>query len=417
MKRPLIIIASIIVAVGLIFGIYYFFFAGDDATLTVGNPFDGLGSGNILPGDDLPTEGIEVNAGEDLAPRFVKITDGPVAAGAVAFGIQVPLSGAAPTVVTVGSTSTTTLPAPTTKPDVEVRFIDRASGNIYAYVAHERTLTRISNRTLPGIQEASWIADGSRAYARFLSSNTGVERVDTYALNASGEGGYLLEANLAQAAVSGTSTLVTLFSGSTGSVASISGADGSTSRTLFSSLLSAIVVHPTRGNVFAHTKASAQLDGYAFDVSRTTGAFTRILGPLRGLTVLPNQSGSSLIYSYAEGGIFRLRLLDVVGRTSTALPIATLTEKCVWAANGNSVYCAVPTSMQGVLPDYWYQGAVSFTDRIWKIDVTQRVASLVVDPTEIADVAIDAVALTVDPSEDVLIFTDKHTGALYAYDL
>lgn len=413
MKRPLLIIAGIIVLIGVIFGAYYLFFA-DETTLTVGDPFGGLGSGNIIPGDDLPTDGTEMNAGEDLAPRFVKVTDGPVAAGSVAFGIQIPIENP---VQAIGTTSTSTIAQPATKPDVEVRFIDRASGNVYAYVARERTLTRISNRTLPGVQEASWVADGSRAYVRFLTSSAGTEYVDTYALNANGEGGYLLEQNLSQANVAGTSTLVTLFSGATGSVATISRADGSVSSTLFSSLISSLIVRPTNGALFAHNKASAYIDGYGFQVNRTNGSFTRILGPLRGLTLLPSLQGTSLVYSYVEGGVYRLRLLDIASRTSTALPVATLAEKCVWAANGLSIYCAVPTSMQGVLPDFWYQGAVAFNDRIWKIDIAERVATLVVDPGEVAGISIDAVALSVDPNEDFLVFSDKGSGALYVYDL
>jgi hypothetical protein len=81
------------------------------------------------------------------------------------------------------------------------------------------------------------------------------------------------------------------------------------------------------------------------------------------------------------------------------------------------VYCAVPTNLQGNLPDDWYQGAITFTDRIWKIDLTERTATLVLDPQQTGKVDVDAVNLTVDSSEDMLIFTDKHSGALYAYDL
>jgi hypothetical protein len=159
------------------------------------------------------------------------------------------------------------------------------------------------------------------------------------------------------------------------------------------------------------------IDGYGFQISRVTGGFSRILGPFRGLAVLPNISGSSLIYSYTDGGTYSLRVLDVKSRSSTALPLATLAEKCVWASDSLSVYCAVPTNMQGNLPDSWYQGTTVFSDRIWKIDLSQRLASLVVDPAQVGNISVDAVNLTLDPAEDVLVFTDKHSGALYAYDL
>lgn len=407
-RRLAIIAASIIVVLGGAVGVWYLF-SDNDAELTIGDPFGGLGGGEAVPGTDLPTTGVEQDAGEQLAPRFVKITDGPVAPGTAAFGIRLPVEESSS-----ATTSTTTVQ---TVPDVEVRFIDRASGNVYSYVANARTLTRISNRTLPGIQEASWVADGSRAYVRFLSSSQGSERVDTFMLPANGNGGFLLEQGLDQALVSGTSTLVTLFRGTTGSVATLANADGSNTRTLFSSLLSSIMVRPSSGSLYAHTKPSALLEGYAFHVNRSTGAFTRILGPFRGLSVLPSPDGSRVLFSYVEGGVMRLRVLDTTSRTSTALPVATMVDKCSWSANGRAAYCGVPTAIQGLQPDLWHQGASAFSDRIWRIDMTERVATLVVDPNEVGEVSVDAIALTADPSEDFLVFTDKSTGALFIYDL
>jgi hypothetical protein len=412
MKRLFIIIAGVIVVIGLIALGYYLFFAKGSATLSVGNPFSDTGSGSVAPSEDLPTEGTLQNAGTSLAPRFVKITDGPVAQGSVAFDVQIAASGSSD-----ASLSSTSTSATNTVPDVEVRFLDRASGNVYSYVAHARTLTRISNKTLPGIQRVSWTPDGSHAFAQFLASAGGEEHINTYSLNPNGGVGFLLENDLSQAMVVGSSTLFTLFSGTTGSVGTVSKIDGSSARTLFSSVLSSLVVRPSSGNLYATNKPSSQIDGYAFSINRSTGSFSRILGPFRGLSVLPSSSGDSLLYSYASAGAYQLRVIDISSRASTALPLATLVEKCTWSADGRSAYCAVPTNLQGNLPDDWYQGAITFTDRIWKIDLAERIATLVIDPAEIGKVNVDAVNLTVDPSEDVLIFTDKHTGALYAYDL
>lgn len=422
MRRILIIVAGMVVIIGLLVGAYFLFFSGKRASLTVGgNPFGGGTSGTVTPGSDLPTDGTLQNAGTAIAPRFIKITDGPVARGSVAMDVQIPNPNALPastSTVSLSTNGTTTTPTQQpTIPDTEVRFIDRTSGNVYSYLSHARSLTRISNKTLPGIQLASWTPDGTRAYAQFLATSGGEEHVNTYSLTATGGDGYLLANDLAEAQVAGSSTLFTLFSGSTGSVGTISKADGSNQRTLFSSVLSALVVHPTSGDLFATNKPSLNLNGYAFDINRTTGSFSRILGPFPGLSVLPSPDGKNLIYSYTSGGTYYLRLYNVANHTSTALPLATLTEKCTWTSNGLAVYCAVPTNLTGNLPDDWYQGVTVFTDRLWRIDLNQRVATLVVDPTQIGKVNVDAVNLTVDPNEDMLIFMDKHSGALYAYDL
>lgn len=422
MKRLLVIVAGVVVVIGLLIGAYYLFFSGKGASLTVGgNPFGDNGSGTVTPGSDLPTDGTLQNAGTAIAPLFIKITDGPVARGSIAMDVQIPnpkVQTSGTSTVSLSTNGTTTINTqPATIPDTEVRFIDRTSGNVYSYLSHARTLTRISNKTLPGIQLASWTPDGTRAYAQFLASSDGEEHVNTYSLTATGGDGYLLENDLAEAQVAGSSTLFTLLSGSTGSVGTISKADGSNQRTLFSSVLSALVVHPTTGDLFATNKPSLNLNGYAFDINRTTGGFSRILGPYPGLSVLPSPDGKNVLYSYTSGGTYFLRLYNVAAHTSTALPVATLSEKCAWTANGLSIYCGVPTNLTGNLPDDWYQGVTVFTDRIWRIDLDQRVATLVLDPVQIGKVNVDAVNLTVDPNEDMLIFMDKHSGALYAYDL
>lgn len=404
-RRILIIIASLIVLIGIVVGLYFAF--GDSGELVVSDdPFAGSG---LVSGDGLAE--MPSGAGEEVAPRLIRITSRPVAEGVVA------IDRISTTTVPIETASGTPALAETTVTDTEVRFIDRASGNIYRYTAHARSITRLSNKTLPGVQQASWLPDGSMAYARFVTGTGSNEQVATYVLPDTGEGGFFLEQNLSQAFITKGSSLFTLLSGTTGSVGSLSNSDGTNGRTLFTSLMSSLVVHSTRGSFFAYTKPSVLLDGYAFQINTANGTFTRVLGPLRGLSVLPSPDGNLLLLTYIDRGTPRLAVLDVATRVSTALPVATLTEKCVWAPDSLSVYCAVPLALPAGLPDYWYQGAIRFSDRLWRIDMQERLATLVVDPDAVANLSIDAVALQTDPQQDVLLFTDKHTGALWIYDL
>lgn len=413
-RKSFIIIASVIVLLGLAIGGYFVFFSGDAELAPVASDlFGNLESGDIVPSQEL-VEG--AGAGTEIAPRLIRVTDTPVALGVVAIA-RTSTTTTPETDTSLGNSTSTPVAVGTTETDTEVRFIDRASGNMYRYMAHERTLTRLSNKTLPGIQRASWLADGSTAYVQFLSGTGEGEYVATYVLPDSGENGFFLEQNLSVAKAIGSESLFTLLSGTTGSVGSIARSDGTGTRTLFTSLLSSFTVHPTRGSFYGATRASWLLEGYAFQINSTSGAFTRILGPLRGLSVLPSPDGSRLLYSYVDGTVLRLAVLDVATRESTALPVATLAEKCVWAPNGKSAYCGIPTSVARGLPDVWYQGAVSFTDRLWRIDMEERLATLIVDPQEVGNVSVDAVALAVDPVEDMLVFTDRSSGSLFVYDL
>lgn len=401
-RRILIIVASIIVVLGLLVGGYFLFF--NNPTLSVGVPNNPFGSSGdrveteLLGPDGEPIQG----AGTVVAPRLIRISDAPVAKGAVALYI--------PSVPAATSTESD-IPA-----DVEVRFIERQSGNIYAFRVHDRVLTRISNRTLPGIQEAVWTADGARAFVRYLTRATdGTEHVDTYALPADGGEGYFLEQDLEQVAVRATSTVFSLLANTSGSIGSLSAPDGTNIRTFFTSALSRLRGSFSGGDIVVTTKASSGLDGYAFLVNG--GSFTRILGPFRGLATLPNSEGTSVLFSYVDANRTYLRVLDLATRNTTALPLVTLAEKCVWEPGGRAVYCGVPTAVAGNVPDEWYQGAKTFSDRIWRIDLDTRLATLIVDPGQVASVAIDAVALTIDSESDTLVFTNKKDGTLWVYDL
>jgi len=404
-RRLLIIIASIVVVLGLLAGSYFLFFSGP--SLSVGTPTNPFGSSGdreaseLLDPDGQPVQG----AGTVVAPRLIRISDAPVGKGAVAIYI--------PPVPAVASST-----EPETPADVEVRFIERQSGNIYAFRVHDRVLTRISNRTLPGIQEATWTTDGSRAFVRYLTRATdGTEHVDTYMLPADGGDGYFLEQDLEQAIVRATSTVFSLLPSTSGSIGSLSAPDGTNVRTLFTSALSRLRAGFSGANIVATTKASSGLDGYSFLVGGTDGSFTRILGPLRGLATLPNKEGTSVLYSYVDANRAYLQVLDLATRNAIALPLVTLAEKCVWEPGGRAVYCGVPTALAGNVPDDWYQGAKTFSDRIWRIDLDTRLATLIVDPGQVANVAIDAIALTIDSESDTLVFTNKKDGTLWVYDL
>lgn len=406
-RRLLVIIASIIVVLGIFIAIYLLFFSSQP-TLTPTNPSDLFGSSTdrpdspVLTPDGRPVQG----AGTVVAPRLIRISDAPVARGAAALHI--------PT-----TTATSTEGTTAQEEDTEIRFIERQSGNVYAFRLHDRVLTRISNQTIPGIQEAVWTSDGSRAFMRYLTRTAaGTDQIDTYAFHVTGEeAGYFLAPQLSQVLLLANNRVLSILPGVAGSVGSVSQINGGEPGTFFSSPLSRLTVSVSGAGLIAHTRASSALDGYAFSVSGISGEFTRLIGPARGLTSLANPEGTFAVFSYLSQGRVVLQARNLETRETIALPLATLTEKCAWAPGGLSLYCAVPTTMTGNLPDDWYQGAVSFTDRIWHINLETRLAELVVDPMQVGEVAIDAVGLTIDSERDVLVFMNKKDATLWAYDL
>lgn len=398
-RRVLIIVASVIVLVGFLVGAYFLFFANSTPTVSVTtNPFGETG-GVRTPSDSTTTGPIQ-GAGTVVAPRLIRITEGPVAKGALAMPV----------------TEEATASGTPALSDTEIRYIERASGNVYAFTVHNRVLTRIGNKTLPGVIRASWLPNGSRAFAQFLTTENGVDKVATYSLPADGGEGYFLESGLVSVGVTGSSTVYTLLPSPTGSVASIASALGTGARTLFSSPLSSILLQAAGTDYLATTKSASTVSGYAFLVNGKTGAFSRLLGPFEGLQTLSDPTGKFILYSYTSRGKAYTAVLDVAKRVSTPLPITTLAEKCAWTPGSRSLYCGVPSSITGTIPDDWNQGAVAFSDRLWKIDLTTRLATLIADPAQLADLSIDMVALTIDSSADVIVFTNKTDGSLWTYD-
>lgn len=400
MRRILLIVSIVILVIGLAVGLYFLFFANNKPAVSVTSSENPFGEAGTRTPVETNTTGPIQGAGTVVAPHLIRVTEGPVAKGAIAL----------PTKAEVVASGTPALA------DTEVRYVERASGNIYSFLVHDRTLTRTSNKTLPGVLEAAWLPDGSRAFARFLTNEAGVDRVSTYALAANGGEGFFLEANLASVGAFGSSSIYSLLPSTNGSVATIASASGAGARTLFTSPLSAITLKAAGSDFVATTKPASTMDGYAFLVNGKTGVFSRILGPYSGLVTLPDSTGSYVLYSYVQRGKGYLAVFDVTKRTVTQLPVATIADKCAWASGSREIYCGVPQAMSGNLPDDWYQGATSFTDRLWKINLDTRLATLVADPVQLAQVSLDMVALTIDQTNDVLVFTNKRDGSLWVYD-
>ena len=167
----------------------------------------------------------------------------------------------------------------------------------------------------------------------------------------------------------------------------------------------------------ATTKPSAKSDGYAFTVDTKSGTFTRALGPLQGLSTLPSPNGKFILYSFLEKNKTSLAVFDVATHLATRLPLVTYTEKCTWSLDSASIYCGVPTTFTNATLDDWYQGASTFSDRLWRIDLRGREAVLLIDPKQAGNVDIDMVGLALDRTTDVLIFSNKRDGTFWMYDL
>jgi hypothetical protein len=124
-----------------------------------------------------------------------------------------------------------------------------------------------------------------------------------------------------------------------------------------------------------------------------------------------------VLVSYTQGSALQTELINTATGAALPLPVATIADKCVWTIDDASIYCGIPMSPNSSYsyPDDWYQSAVQFSDRIWKINVAGRFAQMVLDFSQANKGALDATALATDPSNTVLTFINKNDGSLWSY--
>ncbi len=401
MRNTLIIAAIALVVLGLGVGVYLFFpgapsipgAPGASACLPfAGQPAPGPGGAGAGTGSSLaPGAPVAVSA------RLVQISAGPVVPGEAVVDLKA-----------VNASSS---------PEVAVNYIERESGNVFTYLTHAGTLTRVNNKTIPGLQSAAWLPDGSVAFARYLSGSD-FSTINTYALAATSSAGFFLPQNLADLSVSASGVL-TLASGVNGSAVSLSRIDGTHAATLFTTPLSSIRISFAGKNQYLiFSKPSTSLAGDAFLVDGA-GRFTRIAGPLTGLVALASPSGKWVLVSSVQSGTMQMELVDAATGTATTLPVATIADKCVWAADDSAVYCGIPVNPNpsSSYPDDWYQGVAHFSDRIWKINTVGHYAQLVLDFSQANKGDLDATALAVNRANTTLVFVNKNDGSLWSYSL
>lgn len=411
MRRGLIILAGVIFLLMIGLGVYFFFtnrahiVVAPQQTQRTSFPVieakpstqkNSSRQNTVLIGSQQSSNIQTVSTSVNIRKRLAKITAGPVVPGVVVFNT---------------TTSTSTIGA-------VIHYITRKNGNVFGYNVNKSTLSRLSNKTIPGIEQATWLSNGSLAYVRY--SEPATRNVSTYALPSNGIGGFFLPQNLTGVAVFGSSAVVTLSSNENGSLVTHAQPDSSNTYTVFNTPLSSIVTSfAGRNNYLVYTKPSAAINGYAFLVSNKTGEWNRIAGPLHGLVAKASPDGSIVLVSYiTAGGAMQLELVDAATHIVTQLPVPTIADKCVWGVDNKSIYCGIPTNPPRVsYPDDWYQGAVAFNDEIWKINVASRYAQLVLKLSKENVGIFDVETLAVDPKNTVLSFINKNDGSLWVYRL
>lgn len=310
--------------------------------------------------------------------------------------------------------------------EIFIRYVERANGHIYEASASKNDAPyRISKTTIPKIYEAYWVNDGQGVIIRYIKD----EVIQTFYARIRPSGsttteqdlvdGTFLPNDVSALAVSQTGDKIFyLVKNSDGTLGFRSNPNGGQRSQIFSSEASEWLPSWVGDNtVLLTTKPSAFVQGFSYSLNANSGAIRKVMDSVNGLTVLPSSDLSRVLYSQSQNNSLILKSINISNGAENEIGVNTLPEKCVWSEKSAVVFCAVPDFIGGaVYPDAWYQGVISFTDNLWKIDLVTGEATIILTPQIVAQKTMDIVNLGLDSSEKYLLFTNKKDLSLWLFE-
>lgn len=337
-----------------------------------------------------------VSENNEVLPRLRQISDIPTA-GAIAFD--------------VGSTTI-------------IRYIERATGHINETTSNSPAVKKISNTTIPKIHEALWSSDGSKLLIRYIKDDPSIIRtfyakIATTSRPEQTIEGIFLPDGIREVSVFGSKMFYMTETGS-GSQGILANIDGSAKTSVFNSSFSDWRSSLSAGTgAIIFTRPSGIAQGSAYILNTTNGLYSKIAGDLLGLVALGNTDSSHVLVSATVNRGLTTMVFDSKTNKNTSIGVQTIVDKCIWSAkNKNIVFCAVPRSLpNAVYPDDWYKGKVSLDDSLWKIDVVSGETENLFDPELEAGISMDMIKLSLNQTENILLFTNKKDMTVWTYGL
>ncbi|MCX6751264.1 MAG: hypothetical protein NT161_00640 [Candidatus Nomurabacteria bacterium] len=445
-RNVILLIIILVVVVAVVFGFFYFYQPKNTTGGTTGTNF----FANFLPfGKSKTTTPTNINTptdvsgyvptteGEKQNARLKKISSFPVAGYGVfmkerfkdvpVITQETPPPNLPLTKGEAGGGLTSTKPVvPPTEFAPALRYVNKATGNIYQTFADKIDERKFSSTVIPKVYEAFFGNSGGSVIMRYLKGDNTIETfvgtLQKEYLGADSIGtnevtGSFLPENISDVSVSSDASKIFYLFNTGDSVAGVSFAlQTNTKIQVFDSPFTEwLSSWPNSKMITITTKPSVNVPGYMYAINPDKKDFNKIIGGINGLTTLASPDGKMVLY--ADNNL-SLNVFTIETGNSNLLGVKTLPEKCVWGTASGVIYCAVPKFIdRGQYPDSWYQGEVSFSDQIWKIDIASGNTTMISDPTSIGGEEVDGIKLSLDEGQNYLFFVNKKDSYLWELQL
>lgn len=382
MNRNKIIIISIVVIVLILLGsllVYLFTGSEDKKEDSFWNRiFPTVGDKDALDGE---TTTLIDRAKDKKKPRLIQLTDVSVA------GIKNVSNG-------------------------RVRYIERGTGHLYEISGDGEDKIRISNTTIPKVFDVMWSRDGDMAILSYLENDISAKYFSAIFSGTSTEGVFLPELSIPWEYAPHKDRF--LYTAKIDDNYSIIAADPDNSNQIevYSTPFADFIVKwPTDNIISLATRPSHYANGYLYKIDLSGGVFDKIIGGIRGMQALWSPDGENILIS--DNNITS-QIISNDGKFLNNGP-NTLASKCVWSATTTQsiMYCGISENIpNGLYPDDWYKGKISFEDKIYKINANTGDINIIID-----EWTFDIDEITIDENDEYLYFRDKKDGTLWGLKL
>lgn len=293
-----------------------------------------------------------------------------------------------------------------------VKYHSASNGNVFQSNLDGSNSTRISSDILTDLIKILWSPiDGTK----MISSSDQVGQIQRYFYDFTTDESTLLNANIRSLDWSPTENKIVYqyYDALSGlNNISIANPDGSEWHNIFQTRMKDLVLKwPRADQIILQTKPSGLVQSAVYAITASGDNFQKLIDNTYGLTALWSPQGDKVLYSKTNSQGQNLELKLLTNNSTITLNFSTLPEKCVWAKDNSTIYCAVPTIIpdEAIMPDDYYKNLVEFSDIFYKVDLNTGQKLL------LARLDVDAKNLLVN--EDYLIFVNKKDGLLYSLEL
>ena len=306
--------------------------------------------------------------------------------------------------------------------------VDKSTGHVYRMNIASGTVDKLSNSTMVGIQEA-YVGETKSNYY-IISRYEGNSGAQTYiqtikksvTASTNVEVGTFISDSIVSIALSPKKDrYATVVRGKMGGILYITDFASGKKRELFRSPLNEWNVSwPSEGTLALETKGSSQARGVLLLINSQTGASTRAMGNIPGLTALIHPNASQFVFAESrDKSGFNLFLYTIKTGDITPLSFQVPPTSCMWSKKiANTLYCSVPDALPTAeFPDSWYRGEVSTETKIWKFNVKTGESDILWNPRLAGGTRGEALSLNLDSGETLLFYIEKSSQTLWSLRL